>query len=67
MILILPNNTILSKGDILIRSEDQGNSSFAHAHLANPNRLWPSGVVTYKFWNTFPPGNLPLREPSENT
>ena len=24
------------------------------AHLANPDRLWPSGVVEYKFYNTFP-------------
>ena len=24
------------------------------AHLANPDRLWPSGVVEYKFYHTFP-------------
>ena len=24
------------------------------AHLADPDRLWPSGVVEYKFYDTFP-------------
>ena len=59
---ILPN---MSKDDILVRAEDQGNSLFAHAHVADPNRLWPSGIVEYKFWKTFPPGNLPFREALE--
>ena len=25
------------------------------APLANPDRLWPSGLVEYKFYDTFPP------------
>ena len=56
---ILPK---ITKGDIPVRVEDQGNSSFGHAHLADPNRLWPRGMVEFKFWKTFPPGNLPFRE-----
>ena len=60
-----PNNPMQTKGDILVRAKDQGNSSFANAHLADPNRLWPKGIVEFKFWKTFPPGNLPLREASE--
>ena len=24
------------------------------AHIANPDRLWPSGVVEFKFFDTFP-------------
>ena len=29
--------------------------SLAEAHLANPDRLWPLGLVEYKFYRTFPP------------
>ena len=50
-----------TKGDILVRAKDQGNSSFANAHLADPNRLWPKGIVEFKFWKTFPSGNLSFR------
>ena len=34
---------------------------FARAHLANPNRLWPSRTVAYKFWRTFPQGKITAR------
>ena len=47
--IICPN-----KGDILVRPEDRGNSSFANAHLADPKMLWPSGMVEYKFYRSFP-------------
>jgi hypothetical protein len=38
-------------GDILIRDNDGGGTSSDVAHgvrLANPDRLWPGGVVYYK-------------------
>ena len=47
------------EGDILVRDGsvpglglDQ--TAFLDAHLADPSRLWPSGVVEYKFYDTFP-------------
>ena len=46
------------KGDILVSPEDQEDPTFLNAPLADPNRLWPSGIVAYKFWRTFPQGNL---------
>ena len=51
-------------GDILVRSDDQGNSSLLNSHrssiLADPDRLWPSGLVEYKFWKSFPTSELPF-------
>ena len=47
-----------TKGDILVRSDDEGNSTFANALLADPDKLWPRGMVAYKFWRTFPPSNF---------
>ena len=68
MLLIFCSSAILmfprQKGDILVRPEDQGNSTLLNAPLADPNRLWPSGMVAYKFWRTFPPGNLPFTFPT---
>ena len=49
------------QGDILVRPEDQLDPGFARAHLANPNRLWPSRTVAYKFWRTFPQGKITAR------
>ena len=43
------------EGDILVGSSDL--TTFGHlepAVLANRDKLWPSGVVEYKFWRTFP-------------
>ena len=37
------------EGDILV-----GSSDILSAHLADPDKLWPSGVVEYKFYKTFP-------------
>ena len=31
-----------------------GSPSALDAPLANPDRLWPSGVVEFKFYDTFP-------------
>ena len=43
-----------NKGDILVRPEGRGNSTKLNAHLADPKMLWPSGVVEYKFYHSFP-------------
>ena len=44
--------TIL-EGDILVRNTSL-DSSALDAHLADPDRLWPSGLVEYKFYKSFP-------------
>ena len=31
-----------------------GDQTALDAHLADPSRLWPSGVVEFKFFGTFP-------------
>ena len=40
------------KGDILIRANKNGTRP--NAPLADPNLLWPSGIVEFKFYRTFP-------------
>jgi len=42
------------EGDILVRSDSHGGEEVRDAHLAQPDRLWPSGIVEYKFYRTFP-------------
>ena len=42
------------EGDIVVRGSIQGDPTALDAHLANPDRLWPSAVVEYKFYHTFP-------------
>ena len=42
------------EGDILVGSSDLSDPADLSAHFANPDKLWPSGVVEYKFWRTFP-------------
>ena len=42
------------EGDILVGSSDLSDPATLSAHLANLDKLWPSGVVEYKFWRTFP-------------
>ena len=44
------------EGDILVRDSSipGGVQTVLDAHLADPSRLWPSGVVEYKFYDTFP-------------
>ena len=42
------------EGDILVGSSDLSDPTKMNAAIANPDRLWPSGVVEYKFWRTFP-------------
>ena len=41
-----------------VEDAEAGDSSYSHAHLADPNRLWPSGVVEYNWYFTF---ERPLR------
>ena len=50
------------KGDILVRPEDLVGGPFSSAHLADPEFLWPSGVVEYKFYKTFPRWVLDFQE-----
>ena len=45
------------EGDIVVRDRSLGDPAALDAHLADPNRLWPSGVVEYKFYHTFPEQN----------
>ena len=42
------------EGDILVRDSSipGGDQTVLDAHLADPSRLWPSGVVEYKFYDT---------------
>ena len=46
------------EGDILVRDSSSsipgGEETALEAHIADPNRLWPSGMVEYKFYDTFP-------------
>ena len=42
------------EGDILVGSSDLTNLDTFSAALADQDKLWPSGVVEYRFWRTFP-------------
>jgi len=43
------------EGDILVRPDGQmADPERRDAHIADPDRLWPSGIVEYKFYRTFP-------------
>merc|ERR1712012_1429212 len=42
------------EGDIIVRGQTPGNHAGLSAPLANPNLLWPGGVVEYRFYRTFP-------------
>ena len=42
------------EGDILVGSSDLTNPDTFNAALANQDKLWPRGIVEYKFWRTFP-------------
>ena len=46
--------TATVEGDIIVRDRSSGNSSNLDAPLADPDRLWPGGVVEYRFYRTFP-------------
>ena len=45
--------------EIVVRQSGSttGSDTAQDAPLANPDRLWPSGVVEYKFYHTFPEQN----------
>merc|ERR1712012_951029 len=49
--------TATVEGDIIVRDRSSGNSSNLDAPLADPSRLWPRGMVEYRFYSTFPPEN----------
>ena len=51
----LSGGKTIMEGDIVVRQGALTGSSALDAPLANPDRLWPSGVVEYKFYDTFPP------------
>lgn len=42
------------EGDIVIRNHDLADPTSLNAHLANPDRLWPNGLVEFKFHSNFP-------------
>ena len=42
------------EGDIIVRDRSSGVSSNLDAPLADSDRLWPGGVVEYRFYRTFP-------------
>ena len=41
------------EGDILLGSSGS-NPSMQSAHLADPNKMWPGGLVEYAFYKTMP-------------
>merc|ERR1712004_706634 len=43
-----------SKGDILVRNAEGCGQSCGDTPLANPDLLWPSGIVEFRFYKTFP-------------
>ena len=43
-----------SKGDILVRTAEGCGQSCGDTPLANPDLLWPSGIVEFRFYKTFP-------------
>ena len=49
---VLPTYGMSIEGDIVVRTGRTQDLSF-DAPLADPNRLWPGGVVHYKFYTTF--------------
>ena len=52
---LVSGQTSMMEGDIIIRSPNHGNpTSSLDAPLADPNRLWPRGMVEYRFYSTFP-------------
>ena len=52
----------MMEGDIVVRQGDLGGSSALDAPLANPDRLWPSGMVEYKYYDTFPAQNRKIMQ-----
>ena len=43
------------EGDIVSESRNPADPTRSHAHIANPNLLWPRGVVEFEFHSNFPP------------
>ena len=47
--LLLSSGDTTIEGDIVIRDSELTDPMLLDAHLANPDRLWPSGVVEYRY------------------
>ena len=45
------------EGDIILRNRTVGSQEVHDAPHADPDRLWPGGVVEYQFYHTFPVKN----------
>ena len=45
------------EGDIIVRNRTVGSQEVHDAPHADPDRLWPGGVVEYQFYHTFPVKN----------
>ena len=55
---LVSGQTSMMEGDIIIRTPNHGNPTISlDAPLADPSRLWPRGMVEYRFYSTFPPEN----------
>ena len=53
-ILIAIKSVLPTKGDILVGRNGVCGEWCKDAPLANPDRVWPNGVVDFKFYRTFP-------------
>ena len=47
--LLVSSGETTIEGDIVIRDSQLTDPTLLDAHLANPDRLWPSGVVEYRY------------------
>ena len=55
---LVSGQTSMMEGDIIIRTPNHGNPTISlDAPLADPSRLWPRGMVEYRFYSTFPLAN----------
>ena len=55
--LVVVSGAPTIEGDIVDQSSHPADPTLANAHIANPNRLWPNGLVEYEFHPSFPRGH----------
>ena len=48
-LLVTSSGETTIEGDIVLRDSELTDPMLLDAHLANPDRLWPSGVVEYRY------------------
>ena len=48
-----PSFELSIEGDKIVRTGETSNSS-SDSVIANPKKLWPGGVVEYKWYHNFP-------------